>query len=451
MVVTHNKKKKEKKPDSPKEPALAKNDLVLEGQHKLALDHLQAECMEMDYTIPWLPLTKAASEATRNQMLEVVGGKKKGFGISKRLFNSGHPLIDELNTCRRRLDQWRDGFVIVKSAEATVDEHDRAKIASGVRLIQASDIPQFEQGFKQRVDQLYAALELVQKHMRKPYNDGKKDWPSILDWDKEQTGTEFNSADYPVDVRDCVKVIMPTYNAYTVSMKLPPAVYERQEKRLQEALNGTLETATKYVCSTLEEVFSTFANQLIDRTRVYPKDVNYGKYHNAEVVTLLKHEDKKSIPEGSVEVTLRYKRTLERPADAPADYKDKEESVTVTLDPMSEADYLSLLKPETTQERKKLTKSVLDNIYLQMEQVSNVSKMLGPYGDKIKDTMVNVKNVLSSGGKSSDEVLEEAKASRSFRTSLSKALNEAVTKLDETAVVVTGVRRRISSKLAGNV
>lgn len=418
--------------------------------HAEAIKHLQAECMEMNYSIPWLPLSKAASETTRNKMTTLVGGKKKGYSVAKRMFNSGHPLIDELNACRTKLDKWRDGYVIVKTAEATVDEHDRAKIASGVRLIQASDIEEFEKGFKSRVDQLYAALELVHQHMDKKYHDGQKEWPSVLGWDREQQGDEFNRDDYPKDVRECVKITMPSYTPYAVSMKLPPAVYKRQEERLQEALNGTLETATKYVCTTLEDVFATFANQLVDRTRVYPKDVAFSKYHSAEVVSVARHADKASIKDGDVEVTLRYKRPIERPVDAPADYKDKEESVVVTLDPMTEESYTTLLKPETTQERKKLTKSVLDNIYLQMEQITNVSKMLGPYGDKIKDTMANVRNVLSSGGKTSDEVLDEAKQSRSFRSSLAKSLNEAVAKLGETAVEVTTVRRRISKKLAGS-
>lgn len=450
--------KKKKKPEAEQslpqgvtEPVV---DKKLEEQHAAAIKHLAEDCVEMDYTIPWLPTTKVASEGTRNKMLKVVGGKKKGYSVSKRMFNSGHPLIDELNGCKRRIEQWRDGFVIVKSAEATVDEEGRKKIASGVRLIQTVDIEPFEKGFKERVDQLYAALEMVDRYMDKTYDDGKKKWPSILDWDAEFQGDDFNKSDYPKSVKDCINVTMPSYNAYTVSVKLPPQVYQRQEKRLQEALNGTLETATGYICSTLNDVFTTFAGQLVDRVRVYPKDVRYSKYHGAEVVSILTHDQKLTIPKGMMELELRRKETIEVPVD-PAqpdgEKKDKERSVVEKLELIPESEYEELFKPERTEERKKLTQSVLDNIYLQMEQIGKVSTMIGPYGDKILNVMAKVKEVLKTGGKTSDEVIEEAKASKSFRATLATSLTDAVSKLGETAVLVTKVRRRISNKLAGEV
>lgn len=428
-----------------KEPAKKESaEKVLDKQHVEAIKTMADACMEISYEVYGLPTSRTASDGARNKMVETVGGKKRGFSISKKLFCAKHPLITEFNAARRKLDQWRDGFVIVKAAEAVSDDEDKAKITAGVRLILTKDIPEFEKGFKVRVDEYYAAAKKLQEHMRKPYHDGKKEWPGILDADREELGTDFNEQDYPADVQDCVRVVMPVYNAYDVSVKLPAEVRKRQEHRLAEALNGTLETATGYICNTLTGIFETFANQLVNRTRIYP-DVNgkFGKYHGAEVVSLRTNLTDDSVPAGKVIPKIRYK-------EPDPENPDKEKSVIVELDMMEEGDdYEKKLKPNTTEERKSLNKSVLDNLFEQMETISRVRTMLGPYGDKIENTLETVKEIMKNAGKNSEAVLNEAKNSVTFRKSLATALTEAVEQLADTAETAKKVRRRINTSLIG--
>lgn len=445
------------KAEKPPKVETASDDKLID-QHVDAVRDLAENCMEVTYEVYGLPTTRTVSEGARNKMVETVGGKRRGYSISKRMFISNHPLIKEFNAARRRLDDWRDSFVIVKAAEASTDAEGKEKITAGVRLIMAKDIVEFEQGFRVRVDEYYAAADQIQKYLDEPYYDGKKQWPSILDNDSAELGTDFNRADYPMNVRDNVRVVMPQYNSYAVSLKLPPEVRKRQEERIVESLNGTLETATSYICETLTDVFTTFANQLVNRTRLNP-DPNgpFGKYHGAELVKLRTHAEDDTVPKGFIIPVVRYKdtvpvelvvgeTTVEDPNAVP---ETKEVSVVAHLDPVPEHDYDKLFKPQTTEERKMLTKSVLDNIYAQMETVGKVKDMLGPYGVKLEDTLGKVQSLLKSAGKSSETVLIEAKNSKFFRDKLAASLNTAMVELSETVETAKKIRRKINPKLIG--
>lgn len=428
----------------------------LEAQHAAAVESLAEKAMEITYEVNGLPGSRVADDGDRNKMVATVGANKRAYSISKRLFCSRHPLIKELNGTRTRLDKWRDGFVIVKAVDSATDEIGRKRIVAGVRLIMSKDIAEFEQGFKVRVDEMYIAADLLQKHMTEPYDDGKKVWPSVLDAEKAELGESFNPKDYPANIRDCVQVKMPTYTDYKVSMKLPAEVRKRQEQRIAEALNGTLETATEYVSNTLTDIFTTFANQLVNRTRLFPDvEGEFGKYHGAELVRLKTHDDDDKIPLGKVIPVVRYKTAG---ADIPKmqtegeDYISggKEQTITEEVGLFGEGDdYEARLKPETTDERKALNKSVLDNLFTQLDTVSKVKEMLGPYGDKIDDTLVKVRTMLKQAGKSSESILTEAKNSSTYRTTLATALNRAVSELSETVETVKKVRRKINPNLIG--
>lgn len=443
-------------------PAKGKSFEQLEAQHIDAVHDLAGNCMEVAYEVYGLPGNRSASDGTRNKMVETVGGKKNGYSISKRLFCSKHPLIKELNAARRKLDQWRDSFVIVKAAEQATDQEGRDKITAGVRLIMAKDIPEFEAGFKVRVDEYYAAADCVEKHMKETYHDGKKEWPSILDADKEVLGTDFNIQDYPQKIRDYVRVVMPTYSSYAVSLKLPAEVRKRQEERIAEALSGTLETATSYICDTLTDVFTQFANQLVNRTRFYPdQDGPLGMYHGAELVKLRTHADDDEVPRGKVIVVARYKTIVKNVTEAvvdpetgfvvqPAGEGEKELTVTAEIGTFGEgADYEKRLKPQTTEERKNLTKSTLDNLFEQLNTVSKVKDMLGPYGSSIETTVEKIRTLMTSAGKTSESVLGEAKNSKFFRDKFAAALRDATAELGETVETAKKVRRRINTKLIG--
>lgn len=443
-----------KPPKTEKPPKVETSpDGKLIDQHVDAVRDLAENCMEVTYEVYGLPTTRTVSESARNKMVETVGGKRRGYSISKRMFISNHPLIKEFNAARRRLDDWRDSFVIVKAAEASTDSEGKEKITAGVRLIMAKDIAEFEQGFRVRVDEYYAAADQIQKYLDEPYHDGKKQWPSILDNDQAELGSDFNKADYPTDVRDYVRVVMPQYNSYAVSLKLPPEVRKRQEERIVESLNGTLETATSYICETLTDVFTTFANQLVNRTRLNP-DPNgpFGKYHGAELVKLRTHAEDDTVPKGTVVPVVRYKDSV---ATGPAVGEEnvlpgvKEVSVVAELDPIAEADYDKIFKPQTTEERKSLTKSVLDNLFAQLETVNKVRDMLGPYGEQLETTVGKIRELMSGAGKSSEAVLNEAKNSKFFRDKLAASLNNAMVELSETVETAKRVRRKINPKLIG--
>lgn len=417
----------------PADPALAGLDE--------AVQYLALKCMEVEYSISGLPAARQASATAKEAMVRAVDGKAKGYSVSKRLFASNHPLIGELNAARRRIDEWRDAHTIVKSAEAETRDGKLA-VAPGVRLIQTDTIPEFDKGYHVRVAQLYEAAAAVQEHMRKEYVVGGKVWPSILDMDRERLGKDFNEADYPADVRDCIRATDPTYRDYKVAIQLPEEIRKRQEARLHDALSSTIEAAVDALTGTLTETFETLANQLVTRTRIYPpvKDP-LGSFSGAELIRTVEHDD------GTLTLTVRCvdARQADRAAAAVADLA-RPRAREFEIGPISRADYVGRLRPLATDEKKKITTSVIDNLFTQLRNFSNLKDMLGAPGAKIEAALDQVRALLAAGGGSGAAVADELKKARTFRAGLSAALEQVTTELARNAEEVRAVRKKIKGR-----
>lgn len=433
------------KPAKPKK----EKKVVTEASHQKAVDDLATKCQEVSYRVSWLPTSRKASDATKNRMVETVGGTKDGFSISKRLFASKHPLVAELNTARRRIDEWRDSFTIVKSAEVhdeTRGNDRRPTIEAGVRLIRDADIEEFDRGFRVRVEQLLAAADKAQQYMKRGYATEAKEYPSIMDMDRERLGRDFNEADYPENLTDCIKVTLPSYHEYKVSIRLPKEVYERETARLRETLSRDLEAAVAYACEMFQDSFLTLAQQLVNRTRINPAAKGpFGKYVGAEVVSLKSNKQDKTIPEGFVVPEIRYKEP------DPERGEGKTKSVIVTLEQMTNSRYHEVLKPVTTEERKKITSSVIEHIQSQMADFVRLKDMMGDYGSNMDTMLDQVRELLATaGGKgTSEEIAAEIKNSNSFRTNLAATLEAVVSDLENTSVEIKKVRRSVSRKNVG--
>ena len=444
------KKTTAEKPAKPAKPLEGQQELPFDPLDKLtpeahnkAAESLRTSCHELTYSIGWLPTAKRVSDHNRKKMLDSVQGKKKGYSVSKRLFITGHPLIDELNAARRSIDQWRDAYTLVKAGDQAAGDEEqegserRLKVASGVRLIRDADIEEFDAGFNIRAEVLMKAADKLQEHLDQPYNEGDKIWPSIKDWDKEQIGDDFHPADYPSDVRECIRITKPQYSEYTISHRLPPEIYKREADRLHEALSGTVETAVGVFTKTINDTFLTLAKQLVNRVRVYPdKEGEYGKYHEAEVVSTKTRDQDVTIPVGHIKVELRYKE----------DPKAAGKSIVEWIGPMLKGDYEASFKPRSTGEQKKITTSVIDHMLEQLANAKRLKEMLGGYGSRIDDVLESVRDTLSHAGSAAGEIATEIKSSKTFRAQLAEALDEAAEALDATAVQAVKVRRKLSKQ-----
>lgn len=394
-----------------------------------AVKALTMSCHEVEYTISMLPTSRQASAATKDEMVAVVGGKRGGYSVSKKLFASDHPLIKELNGVRHKIEAWRDAFTIVKSADVE-DKNGKLAVSPGVRLIRNEDIAEFDAGYKRLADELYAAAAMVRDHMHVPYVVGGKTYPSILDADREKLGSDFNPADYPPDPSTCVRAGMPQYRDYSISVKLPKEIYKRQEERLKDAMTGTVDAAVSALTDTLLETFETIAGQLSTRTRVNPvAGSKWAKYDGSEVVNLTTR------PDGSLSFMLRWREM---------DKGGKERTVTEQFDAVPKDEYEKVARPVATNEKKKVTQSTIENLMTQLENFGRVKSMLGEPGSRIDDALRRVRDMLASAGRQSGDIAEEVRNAQSFRTSLKKALEETGALIGEVAQTVTRERRKVS-------
>lgn len=416
-----------------------KKSKVSVEQHNKAVDNLRMNAMEVSFEISRLPTSRKVSADQKIVMTSAVEGKARGFSVGKRIFDCTHPAVQELNQSIRKLEQYRDAFTIVKAANLIESGAEgKPEIEPGKRLIRRQDIDEFDAGICLRSEHVYAAAEKVQKAL-----------PDIKKMDKERLGKAWDDADYPANVCQVVKVTIPTYSEYTVSVNLPKKIYERELVRLRATLNGTLETAVTYLCTTLTESFTMLAKQLVNRTRITPRKGHpLEQYTGAEVVQVKKVGHPLGSPTDMVALQIRFKTPDPK-------QPGKEKSEIIWLDPMAEEEYHTNLRPSSTDEKKKISSSVVEHIMEELGQFTKIKSMLSEYGTDMDISLDKIRDILSTAGSgmslTADHVTEEIKNAASFRNALAKTLDEVVSELAETAVEVKATRRKISANLVGKV
>jgi hypothetical protein len=389
--------------------------------HAATITNIALNCQEVTYACSWFSQSKQVDAKTKFEMVSVVSGQSKGFGVSKKLLTSGHPLLSELSTCRRNIHAWRDAFTIVK-ANAAND----TTIEGGVRLIRVEDMEEFERGFFLRRDQLYSAADRVTEHLNVPYTDADGTvWDSILDLDRQRLGDQFNLRDYPDSLRQVITVSDPVYTAYKPSVRLPAAIYQRECSRVASEIDRTIQTATDYITSELQTAFETLANQLVQRTRVHPHemDTEIVRFTNAEVV-------RQTVNGDNITVELKYA-------------VDGDKKVTEVLTMPTET-FKTRFCPVETEERKRITTSTIQHIMEKLNGFGHIRSMLGAQGVQMDAALDQIRAQFSRVGGRSEEIAHEIKSSRSFRKSLATALTSSVETLLEQAEDVKKVRRAVN-------
>lgn len=435
-----------KKPPS-KKPEIEDNDMVpppeavttevtadteVAKAHADAIKHLQLHCQEVRVSSHRLPSSRKIPGHIKKKMADAVGADETAVGGSKRIFYHAHPAVYQLNRLLDQADSWRDSFTIVKAGSLDAEQAEKGNlIASGVRLIRNVDIEEFDKGVLRLKEQIAEAAELVQHCLTNKRKFDGKEWPSIIDCDRERLNELFNQDDYPKDVTKIVGIDPPVYHEYHLSVNWPPAVYERAKTQLYDSLNGTMETATTYLTSKLTETFTALADKLISRVRIHPKaNSPYAPYEDCEVIDFHRQ------PNGQVVVTIRH---------YPNATKDKKGSgVPLTLEPMAEEAYHTNLRPQSTDEKKKLGDSVVEGLLKQLNDFKKLKEMLGEHGTKIDLSLEKIRDILAKAGKDASEMTKEIKSGNFLRAQLGDTLNQVTSELEAVATEVKKARRNFN-------
>ena len=443
-------------------------ETVSDSAHQEAVELLRGRTMEMSFTVHGLPKSRRISGKMAETVAAAVKGKTRGVRSSWSMFTSEHPAVKELNQAIRELEQLRDTWTIVRSAEVQSGEGDKVTIEGGKRLIWDKDIPEFHQLFIAKAKQIDKCAAKLQEAMDSVTYDAE-DNPikSVKDMDRENAGEAWDESVYPKDLtlvvgvskerdatgkprlEDGEPVYIVKFDEYHVSEKLPALLRERAIKRIDEGLSGTIETAMSYAFGELTDQMLTFLGELSTRMKVYPTLDKYSHLDGAEVVKTVTDEDDAKVPAGHVKVLLRY--------------KDGDAKTSKWFGPLKKAEFASQFKPQQTNEKKKIYPSVVEGIIEQLQAFKEKkAKMLGAYGENAVTavepllkalTLAKENNPFVSNANAAGKLVSAIKSDEEAKQALAKTIADTVELLEEQveAVKETHKRRSVKMSLVGKV
>ena len=446
---------------------------VTDAQHQEVVELLRGRTMEMSFTVHGLPKSRKISGTLGDRVAACLAGKRKGVRASWSMFTSEHPAVKEVNQVMRELDQLRDTWTIVRSAEVQKGDGDKVTIEGGKRLIWDKDIPEFYALFTAKARQLDLCVARLQIAMTETtYTAKDEPIKSIKEMDRENAGDAWDESVYPKDLSLVVGVSkerntdgslhldesgLPIYvisfSEYHVSEKLPQLLQERAIKRIDEGLSSTIETAMTYATNELTEQMLTFLGELSNRVKVYPpvKGPN-GHMYEGEIVRQVTSADDPKIPAGEIRALIRYK------AD------DADTKISKWVGPMPQKKFTTDFKPLPTAEKKKIYPSVVENIISQLTAFRDrKAKMLGMYGQSmvqafnpLLESLLAAKeaNPYTSTSGAAQQLVAVIKNDTEAKEALARTITNVVEQLEEQVATVKEThkrRRNIKLSLVGTV
>jgi hypothetical protein len=447
---------------------------VTEDDHEKVVELLRGKTMEVSYTVHGLPKSRKIGGAMAEQIASSLGGKRKGVRASWQMFASEHPCVKELNVEIRKLNQLRDDWTIVRSAEAQKGENGATAIAGGTRLLWAEDVTEFYAKFAAQAARIDIVVSRLQYAMDNGTEVEGKEIKSIKELDRANAGAAWDESVYPKDLCLVVGVAkertpdgqpvfdddgnaryLIDFREYHVSEKLPKLLRERAIKRIDEGLSKTIETAMAYATNELTEGMLTFLSELTNRTKIYPDATGeYGYLRDAEIIKALTDAKDSKVPPGHVKFLVRYKEKID---------DENEQAVSRWFGPMPEAEFRSQFRPQSTKEQKKIFPSVIEGIIQQLEAFKQKkARMLGSYGTGVVDafdpllkllTKAREKNSWVTDRIASEHLKDAINADKAVRQLVTEAVQDTVTALEEQVTTARAIhgRRGIKASLIGKV
>lgn len=449
-------------------------------QHQEVINLIKGNCLEMSFTVHGLPKSRRITGKSADTVASSVGGKRRGIRSSWSMFSSEHPAVKELSVAIRELEQLRDTWTIVRSAEARRGDSGQVSVEPGKRLIWAADVDEFYKQFVRRAKLIDLAAEKLHFAIDNETRDDKGNViRSIKAIDRDNAGEAWDEKAYPVDVRLTVGVAKerevngqatlgedgePKYiinfHEYRVSEKLTGVLQKRAEERLDAAMSGTIETAMAAVVNELTDDMATFMNELTPKVGVFPRkgsEYEYLTAHGeAEILKTVDRNKDLAIPVGQVKALVRYKAKESEEEDAEI------VSVTKWFGPMSEASYHEKFAPQSTGERKKIYPTVIEGLIAKLQAFRDrKAKMLGQYGEAtiaafqpLLETLTQYRGIGGSNEDAAKKLASDLKGSETSRMRVGQAIADVIERLSDKVgevKVITGRRRQVKASLIGKL
>ena len=372
---------------------------------------LQGKCMEVVMRVNWFTQSTGIDKGTLQTMLKDFESDSGSVTATKRLFSSRHPVVKKANDARAALTRFFHSKTISAAAfSATAMTENQAK-----QMLQADPATRYV--WLEDLEEFDAQMGVLAKNVIEAVEEVNRELESIKDFDRGQLKKLYCEKDYPEQVSTQVRG--PDYKPVQFPAdfgKLAPKAFARAQERAYERLAASVDLTVQGLAQGFLELAGQIANQLGRRTRLkVPQQHSLAYLREAEVLEFRDHKVDHDVPEGKIEVNLRFKPTK--------DGKNVTQWFNFTTAQYAE------LQPYTTEEKKKLYDSSLRSLREQCETVRDLSKMLGDSGQPLADSATKFVDLLASIGTTDKQVLEELRSSEFTRKKTVEQLEEVSTVL----------------------
>lgn len=370
------------------------------------------QCTKVTIDCSWLPNKRTVSKDTKNKLATLVGGSKRRFSGTKTLFNPTLDCIQAYSLAKSHFEDVRRKWLINlgkygKASDVTTD-------GGAVYVLRVEDVSAFEQEFETARRNIYAARERIIDEL-----------PAIRENAERELGSEYDDKFYTRDTINNINIEAPVYSAFTVDVRVPTHVQERQLSALHQQAAATIESGVSRMVNEFAQYFLTAMNQFRRRKTIHPaRGHEMFEWNNAEVVTeFLPQHDPENIPYGSIKIELRKKTGTS--------------SVTEKFT-MTREEYAAL-NPREIEESRSLRGDVIGDIRRRLEEFQRLQSVFGTSGVQLNEAFEQLRTVLGTLPDSEDAVKDRLRSTQAGQ----QIAQTMIETLDDLRSVESRTRRRM--------
>lgn len=370
------------------------------------------QCTKVTIDCSWLPNKRTVSKDTKDKLAVLVGGSKRRFSGTKTLFNPTLDCIQAYSLAKSQFEDARRKWLINlgkygKASDVTTD-------GGAVYVLRVEDVNAFERDFETAKRNVYAARDRIIQEL-----------PEIRENAQRELGSEYDAKFYHRDTINNINIESPVYSAFTVDVRVPTHVQERQLTALHRQAAATIESGVSRMVNEFAQYFVTAMNQFRRRKTIHPpRGHEMFAWNQAEVVTeFLSQHDPENIPAGSLKIELRRKS---------GDTSNTEKFI------LTREEYAAL-NPREIEENRQLRGDVIGDIRRRLEEFQRLQSVFGSSGVQLNDAFEQLRTVLGTLPDSEDAVKDRLRTSQAGQ----QIAQTMIETLDDLRSVESRTRRRM--------
>ncbi len=203
-------------------------------------DHLRQSFSAMRLAFSWFGARKSLSREHRSQAASQFGAEDKSISAGKKLVDSSHPAMKQVNQVKRQMtDYWKGNSLPFPEA--------------GIRLVRRDDLEDLDN----RMAEFQSELDAAVRNLEDCFEE-------IKSGARERLGDLFSESDYPASMIGEFEVCwdFPNIEPPDYLRRLNPELYRQQCTRIQSRFDEAVQLAEQAFVEELEGLVSHLGERL---------------------------------------------------------------------------------------------------------------------------------------------------------------------------------------------